>query len=78
MVHICIPTSNKAAPPCYLLSFYLTNSDGCKMSRRVILICIFLMIKDVEIFLKCFSAIRNSSVENSNLCHTFNWVILVC
>jgi hypothetical protein len=32
---------------------------------RVILICIFLRIKDVEHFFKCFSAIWNSSIENS-------------
>jgi hypothetical protein len=32
---------------------------------RVVLICISLMIKDVEHFFRCFSAIRYSSVENS-------------
>ena len=31
----------------------------------VVLICISLMTKDVEHFFKCFSAIQDSSVENS-------------
>ena len=34
---------------------------------RVVLICIFLMIKDVEHFFRCFLAIRYSLVENSLL-----------
>jgi hypothetical protein len=32
---------------------------------RVVLICIFLMIKDVEHFFRCFLAIQYSSVKNS-------------
>jgi hypothetical protein len=32
-----------------------------------ILVCISLMIKDVELFFKCFSAFRDSSVDNSLL-----------
>jgi hypothetical protein len=31
----------------------------------VVLVCISLMIKDVEHFFRCFSAIQYSSVENS-------------
>jgi hypothetical protein len=36
-----------------------------RWNLRVILICIFLMTKDVELFFRCFSAIWVSSVENS-------------
>jgi hypothetical protein len=36
-----------------------------RWNLRVVLICISLMIKDIEHFFRCFSAIRYSSVENS-------------
>jgi hypothetical protein len=35
---------------------------------HIILICIFLMIKNVEHFFRCFSAIQVSSVGNSLFC----------
>jgi hypothetical protein len=38
---------------------------GVRWNLRVDLICISLMIKDVEHFFRCFSAIWYSSVENS-------------
>jgi hypothetical protein len=36
-----------------------------RWNLRVVLICISLMIKDPEHFFRCFSAIRDSSGENS-------------
>jgi hypothetical protein len=38
---------------------------GVRWNLRVVLICISLMIKDVEHFFRCFSAVRYSSGENS-------------
>ena len=55
--------------PCqHLLSpefFILALLTGVRWNLRVVLICISLMIKDIEHFFRCFSAIRYSSGENS-------------
>ena len=38
---------------------------GISLTLRVVLTCIYLIIKDIDHFAKCFSAIKCSSPENS-------------
>jgi hypothetical protein len=55
-------------PPQHLLShefLILAILTGVRWNLRVLLICISLMIKNVEYFFKCFSALPYSSVKNS-------------
>ena len=65
----------------YLLSpefLILAILTGVKQNLRVVLVCIFLMIKNAEHFFRCFSAIQYSSGENSlfsSETHFFNGVI---
>jgi hypothetical protein len=62
-------------PHQHLLSlefFILAILVGVRWNLRVILVCIFLKMKDVEHFFRYFSAIRYSSVENLfQLCTRF-------
>jgi hypothetical protein len=58
--------------PEFLILAILT---GVRWNLRVVLICIYLIIKDVEHFLRCFSAIRYSSVENSLFSSVPNFLI---
>jgi hypothetical protein len=46
---------------------------GVRWNLRVVLICISLMIKDVEHFFRCFSALLYSSVENSLFREVDQW-----
>jgi hypothetical protein len=48
--------------PQFLILAILT---GVRWNLRVVLICISLMIKDVEYFSKCFSALQYSLADNS-------------
>ena len=60
-----VPLSPK--PRQHLLSsefWILANLTGVRWNLRVVLICISLMAKDVQHFLRCFSAIRYPSIEN--------------
>ena len=68
------PHQNLLSPE-FLILAILT---GVRWNLRVVLICISLMIKDIEhFFFKCFSAIQYSSVENSLFSSAphFYWVI---
>jgi hypothetical protein len=68
-------TSKHLLSPEILILALLT---GVRWNLRVLLICVSLMIKDVEHVSRCFPAIRYSSVENSLLSpitHFFNGVV---
>ena len=61
-----VPLSTR--PPQHLLSPEILNLailTGLRWNLRVVWICISLMIKDVEHFFRCSSALWYSSVENS-------------
>jgi hypothetical protein len=64
----CRSVSLSPHPRQHLLSpefLILAILAGMRWNLKILLICISLMIKDVEHFFKCFSALQYSSVENS-------------
>jgi hypothetical protein len=73
VVQTCNPTSNGGSflflhiltSICCHEFFILVILTGIRWNLRVVLICISLMIKDVEHFFRCFSTLQYSSVENS-------------
>lgn len=71
-VQVCTPTKNGGM---FLLLHILTTwvfilaiVNSGRWNLLVILICISLMIKDIEAFFKCFLATRDNSVVNSLPC----------
>ena len=62
-------------PSVFLILAILT---GVRWNLRVVLICISLMTKDVEHFLKCLSAILDSSVESSLFWSVLHFFIELC
>jgi hypothetical protein len=69
VVPACNPTSNGGvflflhiltSICCFLNFFILAILIGVRWNLRVILICISLMIKDVEHFIRCFSELEEA------------------
>jgi hypothetical protein len=67
-------------PRKYLLSpefLILAILTSVRWNLRVVFICISLMIKDVEHFFRCFSAIQYSSCENSSFSSEPHFLLLL-
>jgi hypothetical protein len=71
-VHLSLHPCQHLVSPEFLILAILT---GVRWNLRVVLIDIYLMIKGVEHFFRCFSAIRYSSVENSLFSSVPNFLI---
>lgn len=74
----CSPNTTSSLAWTVTCVFYHNHFDRMRWNRRVILICISLMAKDVEHFAKCFLPILVSSVGNSLFKSIFKLDCLVC
>ena len=82
-VPVCTPTSNAEVFPLpHILSSIschqcLTILTGVRWNLRSVLVCTSLTVKDVRYFLKCLSAVLDSSVESSLFMSSIHFLNLI-